>query len=135
MIIAAMLAGMHYLVGTWSCTYQAGAARFAYTASYAYDRGGNTLRESGAWKGGRDEELLAYDAHRGWTALVFEDQGTATVLRASGSNPNHIVYRSVYPDAAISETFERLSATKYTLHATVRSGGKTISSVDTCVKH
>ena len=97
-------------------------------------RGGHTLRESASWAGGGDEELLAYDAHRGWTALVFEDQGTATILRASGSNATHIVYRSVYPDASIAETFDRISATKYTLHATVRSGGKTISSVDTCVK-
>jgi hypothetical protein len=134
MVIAAMLAGLHYLVGTWNCTYLAGATRFAYSATYAYDRGGHTLRESASWAGGGDEELLAYDAHRGWTALVFEDQGTATILRASGSNATHIVYRSVYPDASIAETFDRISATKYTLHATVRSGGKTISSVDTCVK-
>jgi hypothetical protein len=31
-------------------------------------------------------------------------------------------------------TFDRISATEYTLHATVRSGGKKITSVDTCLR-
>ena len=130
----APLAGLHYLVGTWNCTYRAGAARTAYDATYAYDRDGHTLRQIASWAGGADEELLAYDARRGgWTAVVL-DQGTATILRGTGSDPNHIAYRSVYPDASIAETFDRISATEYTLHATVRSGGKTITSVDTCLR-
>jgi hypothetical protein len=134
MIIAAMLAGLHYLVGTWNCTYHAGTARFPYSATYTYDRGGQTLRESATWAGGGDEELLGYDPKHGWTAVVFEDLGSTTILHGTGSNPNHIAYRSVYPDAGIAETFERLSATEYTLHATARSGGKTVTSFDTCVK-
>ena len=131
---AAPLAGLHYLVGTWNCTYRAGAVRFAYDATYAYDRGGHTLRQVASWAGGGDEELLGYDAKRGWTAVVFDDQGTATVMRATGSDPNHIAYRSVYPDASIAVTFDRISAAEYRLHGTVRSGGKTISSVDTCLR-
>jgi hypothetical protein len=131
---AAPLAGMHYLVGTWNCTYRAGAVRFAYDATYAYDRDGHTLRQIASWVGGGDEELLGYDAQRGgWTAVVL-DQGTATILRATGSDPNHIAYRSVYPDASIATTFDRISATEYTMHATVRSSGKTITSVDTCFR-
>ena len=131
---AAPLAGLHYLVGSWNCTYRGGAARFAYDATYAYEPDGHTLRESASWTGGSDEELLAYDARRGgWTAVVL-DQGAATILRATGSDPNHIAYRSVYPDASIAETFDRISATEYMLHATVRSGGKTITSVDTCMR-
>jgi hypothetical protein len=131
----APIAGLHYLVGRWNCTYRAGAVHLAYTATYAYD-GGGILRESASWTGGGDEEFLAYDARRGgWTAVVFDGQGTATILRAPGSNPNRIAYRSVYPDAGIAVTFDRVSATKYTLHATVRSGGKTITSVDTCLRH
>ena len=130
---ASPLAGLHYLVGTWNCTYRAGAVRFAYHATYAYDLGGRTLRETASWVGGGDEELLAYDARRrGWSAVVLDDQGNATIMRASGRDPNHIAYRSVYPDASIAVTFERISATKYTLHGTVRMGGKTIESVDTC---
>ena len=126
---------LHYLVGTWNCTYRAAGAHLAYDATYAYDRNGHTLRETTSWTGGGDEELLAYDAQRrGWTSVVFEDQGSATILHATGSDPNHIAYRSVYPDASIAVTFDRISATEYALHGTVRSGGKTITSVDTCVK-
>jgi hypothetical protein len=131
----APIAGLHYLVGTWKCTYRAGAAPFAYDATYVYDRDGHTLRLTTSWAGGGDEELLAYDAqHRGWTAVVFEDQGSATILRGTGSDPSHIAYHSVYPDASIAEKFDRVSATEYTLHATVRSDGKTTASVDTCLR-
>jgi hypothetical protein len=129
------LAGLHYLVGTWNCTYRAGAARMAYTATYVYDRDGHMLREIDSWAGGGGEELLAYNAQRrGWTTVVLDDQGTASILRGTGSDPNHIAYRSVYPDASIAETFDRISATEYTLHATTRMGGKTIASVDTCLR-
>jgi hypothetical protein len=132
---AAPLAGLHYLVGTWNCTYRAGAVRLAYDATYAYDRNGHALREIASWAGGSDEELLAYDARRcGWTAVVLDDQGTATIMRATCGDPNRIAYRSVYPDASIAVTFDRISATEYTLHGTVRSGGKTITSVDTCLR-
>jgi hypothetical protein len=131
---ATMAPLVHYLVGTWNCTYRAGAVRLAYDATYAYDRDGHALRQIASWAGGSDEELLAYDAQRGgWTAVVLDDQ-TATIMRATGSDPNHMAYRSVYPDAGIAETFDRISATEYTLHATVRSGGKTITSVDTCLR-
>ncbi len=132
---AAPLTGLHYLVGTWNCTYRAGAVRMTYDATYVYDLDGRTLRQIDSWAGGGGEELLAYDAQRGgWTEVVLDDQGTATILRATGSDPNHIAYRSVYPDASIAETFDRISAAEYTLHATVRSGGKTITSVDTCLR-
>ncbi|HLY01125.1 MAG TPA: hypothetical protein VKR56_01365 [Candidatus Cybelea sp.] len=132
---AAPLAGLHYLVGTWHCTYRAGAVRLAYDATYVYDRDGHALRQIDSWAGGGGEELLAYDAkRRGWTEVILDDQGTATILRATGGDPNRIVYRSVYPDASIAETFGRVSATEYTLHATVRSGGVTITSVDTCLR-
>ncbi len=132
---ASPLAGLHYLVGPWKCTYRAGAASLAYDATYAYDRNGGILREIASWTGGGDEELLAYDAqHRGWTAVVFDDHGTSTIMRGPGSDPNHFAYRSVYPDASIAVTFDRVSATEYTLHGTVRSGGKTITSVDTCLR-
>ncbi|HEY5093525.1 MAG TPA: hypothetical protein VII69_00245 [Candidatus Eremiobacteraceae bacterium] len=131
---AAPLAGLHYLVGSWNCTYRAGAVNFVYDATYAYERDGHTLREIASWAGGGDEELVAYDAqHSRWTAVVLDDQ-TVTIMRATGSDPNHIAYRSVYPDTSIAVTFDRISAAKYTLHGTVRSGGKTITSVDTCLR-
>lgn len=130
---ASPLAGLHYLVGTWNCTYSAGKEHLAYVATYAYDSNGRILREIASSSAGGDEELLAYDAHRhGWTAVVIDDQGNATAMRAAGKDPKHISYRSVYPDGTVAVTFERISATKYTLHGTVRMGGKTINSVDTC---
>lgn len=133
---ASPLTGLHYLVGTWSCTYRASAARMAYDATYVYDRDGYALRQIDSWAGGGGEELLAYDAqHRGWTAVVLDGQGAATILRATGSDPDHIAYRSVYPDASIAVRFDRISATEYTLHGAVRSNGKTIASVDTCLRH
>lgn len=131
---ASPLAGQHYLVGTWNCTYRAGAVSFAYTNTYAYERDGHTLRQIASWTGGGDEELVTYDAqHRRWTAIILDDQ-TVTIMHATGSDPNHIAYHSVYPDASIAVTFDRVSATKYTLHGSVRSGGKTITNVDTCLR-
>lgn len=132
--MASPLAGQHYLVGTWDCTYRAGAVSFAYANTYAYERDGHTLRQIASWAGGGDEELVTYDAQHGrWTAVVLDDQ-TVTIMHATGSDPNHIAFRSVYPDASIAVTFDRVSATKYTLHGTVRSGGKTITNVDTCLR-
>jgi len=55
-------------------------------------------------------------------------------MRAPGSDPNHIAYRSVSPDASMAVRFDRVSASTYTLHATVRTGGKTTTSIDTCKK-
>ena len=106
----------------------------AYAATYAYDSNGHILRQVSSSKVGGDEELLAYNPKSGWTAIVLDDLGNATTMRAPGSNPSHISYRSVYPDASIAVTFDRISATKYTLHAKVREGGKTITSADICVR-
>ena len=132
---AAPIAGLHGLVGTWKCTYRTGAAHLAYDAVYAYDLPDQVLRQTDTWAGGGAEESVAYDAQRhGWTAIVFDGQGSATVMHAPGSDPNHIVYRSVYPDAGIAVTFDRLSATTYVLHGTVHAGGKTITSLDTCLR-
>jgi len=131
---ATPIGDLHYLVGSWKCTYHAGAMSMAYDTTYAYNLSGQTLREIAAWAGGGDEELVGYDPHAGWTAVVFDDHGNTTVMHATGHNPNHIVYHSVYPDASIAVTFDRISATKYTTHGTVRTGGKTISSVDTCTR-
>ncbi len=132
---AGPIAGLRYLSGAWSCTYRTGTTRFPYAATYAYDRDGHTLRETAAWTGGGDEELVGYDAQKHvWTAVVFEDQGTTTILRGNGSDPNHIAYHSIYPDASIAETIDRVSATTYTIHATVHAAGATIRSFDTCVR-
>jgi hypothetical protein len=41
---------------------------------------------------------------------------------------------SFYPDASIVETIDRVSATEYTIHATVHAGATTTASVDTCLR-
>ena len=133
--MAAPVEGLHYLVGTWNCTYRAGTARLDYVATYTYALNGRTLREIATWTGGGDEELQSFDTQRhGWSAVVFDDHGNATVMRATGSDPEHIAYRSVYPDANLGVKLDRISAAKYTLHGTFRSGGKTTDSVDTCLR-
>ena len=133
---AAPLAGLKYLVGTWKCTYRGGGVTMAYDATYAYDLDGQALRQISSWAGGGgDEELVAYDArHHRWTAVVFDGQGTTTIMHATGSNPNHVAYRSVYPDTSLAVTYARVSASKYLAHGTFQAGGKTITSVDTCLR-
>jgi hypothetical protein len=129
------LEGLRYLVGTWNCTYVGGGERMSYINTYAYDLDGKTLRQSTSSSAGSDEELLAYDTqHSTWTAIVIDEHGDATVMHAAGSDPTHIAYTSVYPDASITTTFDRVSDTKYTLHGRYTVGGKTITNVDTCVR-
>jgi len=131
---AGSLDKLHYLVGSWNCLYRAGTMNLGYVAKYTYDLNGQALREVAFFTGGgSDEELLAYEKHAGWTAVVFDGSGTTTIMRGTG-DPYHIVLRSIYPDAGIAERVDRVSATEYTIHATMRSGGKTIASVDTCVR-
>jgi hypothetical protein len=132
---ATPLAGLRDLVGAWKCTYRAGSTSLPYDARYAYDGDAQVLREDVALPGGGDEELLAYDtAHRMWSVVVFDGHGSTYVMRGPGSDPRHFAYRSVYPGASIAVRFDRVSAAEYTLHGTVRMGGKTIASVDTFLR-
>lgn len=88
---AVPLAGPHSFVGTWSCTYRAGAVRTAYAATYAYGRDGHTLRQIASWAGDDDEVSLAYDAQRGARSCA-----RPAAIRTR---------RRVYLDANIAETF------------------------------
>ena len=130
------LSSLRFLVGTWSCTYNAGKTPFVYKATFSYDMSGNWLRESDSWAGGGgDLGMFTYEPKRhGWTAVILEPERTTTVFRATGDNPNHVVYRSAYPDASMTEIFDRASPTRYTLHFTQIANGKTTKSADTCVK-
>ena len=87
---ASPLAGLHYLVGTWNCTYRAGAVRFTYAATYAYDLNGHTLRQSASWAGGGDEELLAYDGHRNNARSHLGDAVYAARNGALGWQNDHV---------------------------------------------
>jgi opacity protein-like surface antigen len=130
------LSSLRFLVGAWNCTYLAGKVHMNYKAMFAYDLGGNWMRESDNWTGGGgDLGMFTYEAkHHAWTAVIMENERTTTLFRASGSNPNHIVYRSVYPTAGMTDVFERTSPTRYTIRFTQSGGGKTLKSTDTCIK-
>lgn len=129
------LSSMRSLVGTWNCSYQAGKTRVAYKAVFSYDLGDNWMLERDTSARGSDLGMLTYDPKRpGWTAVVIAQDRTTTLFRAAGDNPNHIVYRSVYPDASLTDIFDRTSPTTYTLHFAQTAGGKTVKSADRCVK-
>jgi hypothetical protein len=130
------LGSLRTMVGTWSCTYNAGKTRMKYTAIFSYDLAGNWMRERDTWSGGgSDEGLLTYDPkQRAWTEVVVEPERSTVVFRAAGTDPNHVVYRSVYPDASMTDVFDRIYPTRYTLHFTQIAGSKTTKSFDTCAK-
>jgi hypothetical protein len=130
------LSSLHFLVGNWKCTYQAGKTPVYYKATYSSDLGGNWLRESDSWTGGgSDLGMITYEPKtHGWTAVVMEKDRTATIFHASGSDPNRVVYRSFYPDKTMTDIFERTSSTRYTLHFTQSAGGRTMKSTDVCVR-
>lgn len=130
------LGSLRYLVGTWNCTYRAGKVQAKYTATFAYDMSGNWMRERDSWAGGGgDQAMFTYEPkRRNWTAVVTERERTTTIFRAGGANLSHLVYRSVYPDASMTDIFDRASSTQYTLHFTQTTGGRTVRSNDTCVK-
>ena len=57
--------------------------------------------------------LFTYEPKRhSWTEVIVEPERTATVFRGAGSNPNHVVYRSIYPDASMTDIFDRKSPTE-----------------------
>ncbi|MGB8907134.1 MAG: hypothetical protein WCC84_00110 [Candidatus Cybelea sp.] len=129
------LGSLRFLVGSWNCTYQMGKASLSYHATYAYDMKDNWMSERDAWKGGGgDQGMFTYDPKRGWTIVVLEQDRTTTIFHATGKNAGHVAYHSVYPDASMTDVFDRVSSTRYTLHFKQKANGKTVTSTDTCVK-
>ncbi len=128
------LSSLRFLVGTWNCTYEAGKTKVTYKATFSYDMNDNWIRESDSWKGGGNDLGMFTFENGGWTTVVLEPNRSTTLFRASGKNPNHIVYRSVYPHAGMTDVFDRVSPTRYTLHFKQTAGGKTVESNDVCVK-
>ena len=130
------LASLSYLVGSWNCTYNAGTQHFKYTATYDYVMGNNWVRERDAWTGGgSDAGLTTFEPKTNtWTEIVAENERSTTVFRAKGSDAGHRVYQSVYPNALLNLTFDRVSDNKYSLHFHGTYGGKTMTSYDTCAK-
>ena len=130
------LAALSYLAGTWSCTYNGGGQHITYVATYDYVMGNNWLRERDVWTGGGgDVGLTTYEAKSNtWTEIVAENERSTTVFSAKGTDGGHRVYQSVYPNALLNLTFDRVSDTKYTLHFHGTYLGKLMTSYDTCTK-
>jgi hypothetical protein len=128
------LSSLRFLVGTWNCTYEAGKARINYKATFSYDLNGNWMRESDSWEGGGGDLAMFTYEKNGWTSVVMEHERTSALFRASGKNPNHVVYRSVYPQTGLTDVFDRVSPTRFTVHFKQTSRGKTMSSIDVCDK-
>jgi hypothetical protein len=85
--------------------------------------------------GGGDEGLFTYDpGKRQWTFVVLESERRPTLFVSDDTRGARITYHSVYPDASMTETIERISPAKYTIHFTQTAAGKTTKSVDVCTK-
>jgi hypothetical protein len=130
------LSSLSYLVGSWTCTYNAGPQHITYTATYAYVMGNNWLRERDAWAGGgSDVGLTTYEPKsNAWTEIVAENERSTTVFRAVGSGAAHRVYHSVYPNALLTLVFDRVSDRNYTIHFHGTYAGKMMTSYDSCGK-
>lgn len=130
------LTALSYLAGAWKCEYRAGSQHITYTATFAYAMRNNWVHERDALAGGGgDEAWITYEpATRSWIQVVLEPQRSTTLFRAKGDSSAHLVYRSLYPNAGMKSTFDRVSRTRYTLHFSGTIGGHRIVSVDTCTK-
>ncbi|MBV8171501.1 MAG: hypothetical protein JO219_06195 [Candidatus Eremiobacteraeota bacterium] len=130
------MASLSYLVGSWTCTYSGGGQHIRYTATYDYVMGDDWVRERDTWTGGGgDVGLTTYEPKTdAWTEIVAGPGRSTTVFRAKGSDGAHRVYQSVYPNALLNVTFDRVSDTMYTLHFHGTYGGKSMTSHDTCAK-
>lgn len=131
------IASLHYLVGSWTCTYEVkGAPTGTYAARYNYDLDGSWLRETDSWTGGGgDFGFFTYDpkAHE-WTSTVVDSGRGTTVFRARDDGTDRKAWHSVYPDTSMSLTLNKVSPTEYTLSFAQTVNGKTNVSFDRCKK-
>jgi hypothetical protein len=131
------MGSLNYLVGNWTCTYEVkGSPNATYSARYAYDLAGNWLRETDSWNGGGgDFGFFTYDPKtREWTVTVVDSGRGTTVFRSHDDGTDTRSWRSVYPDASMSETFSKVSPMEYTISFTQSANGKTNASFDRCTK-
>jgi hypothetical protein len=122
-----------YLAGTWNCSSTVGGTTTTYTANYAYALGGKWLRTINASKKYQSEDMMTY-VNRGWTVIDMEPTGTMSVLTAPDTGVAHFAFKTQYPKAGLTVTFDRVSMMKYTLTFGGTQGGKPVHWVDTCTK-
>ena len=129
------MTSLRFLVGNWTCTYHQGPARITYKATYAYDLGGNWLRERDTSAGGfGDQALITYQPkQQAWIVVVVGNDRSATLFKGTGP-PAHVVYRGIYPDSSMTEHVDHTSPTQYTVHFSQTAKGKTTTSNDVCTR-
>ena len=122
--------------GTWKCSYTTGKQTATYQAVFGPAADQSWLHERDTWAGGGgDEAFLTYDpGARQWTWVVLEGGQGATVFVAKGGDSRHLVFHSAYPNATMTNVFDRVSPTKYTLRFTQMARGKTSGNFDVCAK-
>jgi hypothetical protein len=125
-----------FMIGSWTCSYTLAKQTASYNATMSWALGGSWIRERDTWAGGGgDEGFFTYDpGKRRWTSVVIESDRHPTLFVAGDTGSAHVAYRSVFPDASMIDTIDRISPTKYTVHFTQTVGGKTTHSVDVCTK-
>jgi hypothetical protein len=125
-----------FMIGSWTCTYTMGTQTSSYNATMSWAVGENWIHEHDTWTGGGDEGYYTYDPHkRQWTSTVLDSGRGTTVFVAGDSGNSRIVYHSVYPDTSMTDTIDRISPAKFTVHFSQTAGGKTTRSSDVCTKH
>ena len=127
---------MSFMTGTWTCSSTINGQTQTYTAHWEYALGNKWLRQVDTWSGGGDMGMVTYvPRSREWRWVVTEGDGDVTLFRAPDTGLAHITYRSVYPDATMSETYDRVSQSKYTTHFVQTENGKTTRAIDVCTKN
>ncbi|HET7813484.1 MAG TPA: hypothetical protein VFL13_03850 [Candidatus Baltobacteraceae bacterium] len=129
------IALMNYLPGTWTCSTTFGGGALTYQARYAYDQNQTWLTAIDTSKMGTDRLMISYDkAKHRFRALVADSGGGITVFEAPDTGLAHIVYKSVFPDATMQETFDRISDMHYTTHFRQHTDKGLVTVTDDCRK-
>ena len=99
---------MSFMTGTWTCSSTSNGKTQTYTAHWGFALRNTWLRQTDTWQGGGDEAMMTYvPRNREWRWVATESDGGITIFRAPDTGMAHIVYRSVYPDKTMSETYDR----------------------------
>lgn len=126
---------LSYLVGDWTCTVHSGGKSETYHARFSYTAGNTWMQETDTWTNGGDQLVFTYiPGKRVWRAVVSEYNGNVTVFEAPDTGLSHVAYRSVYPDATMQDTFDRVSTTRFTMHFRQQTAHGINTGNDNCVK-
>ena len=129
------LQAFSFWIGSWTCSYTQGTQTATYAATMSWALGGNWIRERDTWASGGDEGLFTYDpSERKWSFVVVEPDRQPTLFVGKDISRGHLIFRSVYPDASMTEHIDQISPIKYTVRFSQTVGGKTTSSNDVCAK-